>query len=65
MLKISNNLFLSGDKKGTITQYRIENKKLIKQSWKNKSHEGFVYSMIMLNDMVISGGGNNDIKIWK
>ena len=27
ILKISNNLFLIGDEKGTITQYKIENKK--------------------------------------
>ena len=39
ILKLSNNLFLTGDLNGTITQYKIENKKLIKESYKNKSHE--------------------------
>ena len=29
ILKLSNNLFLIGDSNGTITQYKIENKKLI------------------------------------
>ena len=36
ILKLSNNLFLIGDRNGTITQYKIENKKLIKESFKNK-----------------------------
>ena len=62
ILKLSNNLFLIGDKNGTITQYKIENKKLIKESIK-KSHENGITSMTILNDMIISG--RNEIKIWK
>ena len=66
ILKLSNNLFLIGDQKGTITQYKIENKKLIKESFKNKSHENYISSMTILNDMIISGNGDkNEIKIWK
>ena len=66
ILKLSNNLFLIGDDNGTITQYKIENKKLIKESFKNKSHEDSIYSLTILNDMIISGDGwNNEIKIWK
>ena len=66
ILKLSNNLFLIGDKNGTISQYKIENKKLIKESFKNKSHENSIYSMTILNDMIISGNGDeNEIKIWK
>ena len=66
ILKLSNNLFLTGDEKGTITQYKIENKKIIKESSKIKSHENKIYSMTLLNDMIISGGENsNIIKIWK
>ena len=66
ILKLSNNLFLIGDEKGTITQYKIENKKIIKESSKIKSHENRIYSMTLLNDMIISGGYNsNIIKIWK
>ena len=55
ILKLSNNLFLIGDQKGTITQYKIENKKLIKESFKNKSHENQIFSMTVLNNMIISG----------
>ena len=65
VLKLTNNLFLVGDDKGTISQYNIANKKLIKESWKNKSHENRIYSLSILNDKIISGSQNNEIKIWK
>ena len=66
ILKLSNDLFLIGDENGTISQYKIENKKIIKESSKIKSHENEIWSMIILNDMIISGGENsNEIKIWK
>ena len=66
ILKLSNNLFLVGNENGTITQYKIENKKIIKESSKIKSHENKIYSMTLLNDMIISGGlKSNIIKIWK
>ena len=65
ILKLSNNLFLIGDKNGIITQYRIENKKIIKESLK-KSHENYIYSLTILNDMIISGSyWSKEIKIWK
>ena len=50
ILKLSNNLFLIGDKNGTITQYKIENKKIIKESSKTKSHKNIIYSMTLLNN---------------
>ena len=66
ILKLSNNLFLTGDKNGTITQYKIENKKLIKESYKNESHENMISSMTLLNEMIVSANENkNEIKIWK
>ena len=67
ILKLSNNLFLTGDSNGTITQYKIENKKLFKESYKNKLHENnWINAMTILNDMIISGcSDNNEIKIWK
>ena len=66
ILKLSNNLFLVGDENGNITQYKIENKKIIKESSKLKSHDKWIFSIVITNDMIISGNGNNiDIKIWK
>ena len=66
ILKISNNLFLTGESNGGITQYRIVNRKLIKESFKNKSHEERIYSLVKINDMIISGSDKNqEIKIWK
>ena len=67
ILKLSNNLFLTGDSNGTSTQYKIENKKLFKESYKNNSHDNnWIFAMTILNDMIISGcTSNNEIKIWK
>ena len=66
ILKLSNELFFIGDKNGTINQYKIVNKKIIKESSKTKTHENSIRSMTLLNDMIISGGkDSNDIKIWK
>ena len=66
ILKSSNNLFLIGDKNGTISQFKIINKKIIKESFKIKSHEKYIWSMVIIKDMIISGSeSNNEIKIWK
>ena len=65
ILKLSNDIFLIGDNNGTISQYKIENKKLNKESFR-KSHDNAISSMTILNDMIISGNGvKNEIKIWK
>ena len=66
ILKLSDKLFLTEDYNGIITQYKIENKKIIKDSYK-KSHENRILSMCILNDnMIVSGNGDkNEIKIWK
>ena len=68
ILKLPNNILLIGDTNMTITQYRIDNNKIIKESFKNNTHENesWIYSLTFLNDMIISGGFNsNKIKIWK
>ena len=66
ILKLSKDLFLTGDKKGTITQYMIKNNKINKESSKINCHENKIFSMAKLNDIIISGGfDNNIIKFWK
>ena len=66
ILKLSNNLFLTGDESGTIIKYRSENKKLIKDSLKNNSYEESIVSMTIKDNMIFCcGRGNNGIKIWK
>ena len=66
ILKLSNNLFLIGDENGIISQYKIVNKKIIKEPYKNKSHESIIWSMTKINNMIVTGNGNdNVIKIWK
>ena len=65
ILNLSNDIFLIGDEKGTITQYKNKNKKLIKESQKINSHKERIYSMTILNDIIISGGfKSNEIKFW-
>ena len=64
ILKLSNDSFLIGDEKGTVIQYKIDNKKLIKESFKNKSYNSRIYTMTIFDDGIISGG-YNEIKIWK
>jgi WD40 repeat protein len=67
ILKLSNNLFLTGDSNGTITQYKIKNKYLNKESIKNNcSKNSWMMVMTLLNDKIITAGdGSNEIKIWK
>ena len=66
VLKLTQNLFLTGDEKGTITQYKIKNKKIIKESYKNNCQEHHIFSMVNLNGFIITGGiDNNIIKFWK
>ena len=65
ILKLSNNLFIIGDDKGTITQYKIENRRIIIISSKIRAHENRIWSMTLLKNMIISGGHYNEIKIWK
>ena len=66
ILKLSNDLFLTGDENGTIKQFKVKNKQLIKESCIEEAHDNSIWSIIFLNDMIISGGfGSNEIKIWK
>ena len=66
ILMLLNNLLLIGDEIGNISQYKIVNKKIIKESTKNKSHKNKIYSMTILNDVIISGENkSHEIKIWK
>ena len=64
ILKLTNNLFLVGDKYGNVFQYKLKDKKLIDESKKYKLHGSRIYSMAFLNGFFISGG-YNEIKIWK
>ena len=60
ILKFSNNLFFIGNLKGEIIQYKIENKKIVKKLSKKNSNKCSIYSMTILNDVIISGGFNYD-----
>ena len=64
ILKLNYNLFLVGDESGSITQYKINDKKIIKESMKNEIHEKWISSIVMLDNIIITAG-NNLIKFWK
>ena len=56
ILKLSSNLFLVWDSHGTITQYKIDNKKIIKESIKNKNNKNDdIRALTIIKDMIISG----------
>ena len=65
IVKLSNELFLIGDYNGSITQYRIKKKKIIKESSKNNVHVNWIFSLAVTDDTIISGGNDSDIIIWK
>ena len=66
IIKISHDLFLIGEENGTISQFRVKNKQINKESYIKEAHDNSIWSIIYLNDMIISGGfGSNLIKIWK
>ena len=66
VLKLSNDLFLTGDENGTIKQFRVKNKQFIKESSFEEAHDNSIWSIIFFNNVIISGGfGSNEIKIWK
>ena len=66
ILKLSSNLILTGDEKGTINKYKIENKKIIKELSKYETKEKFLSSIILFNNILITATfTNNNIKLWK
>ena len=65
LIILINELFLIGDYNGSITQYRIKKKKIIKESSKNNVHVNWIFSMAVTDDTIISGGNDSDIIIWK
>ena len=58
-------MLLIGDSSGAITQNISENKKIIKESYKNESHDYRNFSMAILNNMIASGDYDcGNLKIW-
>ena len=63
IINIKNETFLSSSNNGIITQYKIQNRKFIKESLKNFKFENNINSMIFLDNKIIIG--KNDITILK
>ena len=65
IIKLSSDLFLIGDYNGTLNQYRIKKKKIIKESSKHNVHVNWILSMTVTDDIIVSSGSDSDIIIWK
>ena len=64
LLKINDENFLIGDKEGNICQFNYKTKK--KVSIKNKAHNNEkIYSFVIFNNYLVSGGNEKIIRIWK
>ena len=64
LLKINDESFIIGDKEGNLCQFNFITKKRI--STKSKVHNSDkIYSIVIFNNYLVSGGNQTIIKIWK
>ncbi len=64
LLKINDESFIIGDKEGNLCQFNFFTKKRI--STKSKAHNSDkIYSIVIFNNYLVSGGNQTIIKIWK
>jgi hypothetical protein len=64
LLKINDESFIIGDKEGNLCQFNFVTKKRI--STKSKAHNSDkIYSIVIFNNYLVSGGNQTIIKIWK
>ena len=64
LLKINDESFIIGDKEGNLCQFNFVTKKRI--STKSKVHNSDkIYSIVIFNNYLVSGGNQTIIKIWK
>ena len=62
---LNENMFLTGDSKGIIRQWKIEGENIILISQKEKAHGNDVIALIKIgNGHIASGSRDNLIKIW-
>ena len=64
LLKLNDNILLTGKDNGDITQWKIEENNLIFISKKEKAHQDWIGELIRFDDLIISCSYDNSIKIW-
>ena len=62
---LNKNILLSGDGKGIIREWKIEEDNLILISKKEKAHNNCINTLLNIgNEHIVSGSDDNSIKIW-
>ena len=62
---LNKDIILTGDEKGRIIQWKIENDNLILISKKENAHNDRIYTLSKLdNGLFLSGSGDISVKIW-
>ena len=62
---LNKNILFTGDDKGIIREWKIEEDNLILISKKENAHNNWIYTLINIgNGHIASGSRDNSIKIW-
>ena len=64
LLKLNDNILLTGTNNYNITQWKINENNLTFISRKEKAHQGVIREIIRFNDLIISCSDDNSIKVW-
>ena len=62
---LNKNLLFTGDEKGIIREWKIEEDNLILISKKENAHKDWIFTLLNIgNEHIVSGSKDNSIKIW-
>ena len=64
LYKVSNDFILSGQSNGDIKQWQCIGRETKLFSYKNKGNNSHVTAFLKLNEIILSGDGAGNIKIW-
>ena len=64
ILKLNDNILITGKNNGDITQWKINENNLIIISKKGKAHQNTIREIIRFNNLLISCSSDYSIKIW-
>ena len=64
LLKLNDNILLTGTNNNNITQWKINENNLTFVSKKEKAHQGYITEIIIYNDLIISCSDDKSIKVW-
>ena len=62
---LNKNIIITGDEKGRIIQWKIENDNLTLIAKKENAHDDEIYTLTKLdNGLILSGSCDKSVKIW-